>query len=313
MPYLFIKTKEDINKLKPLKTKDFGMEGEIQKLTEANVEKIFNLEFVKSEFPVQNFSIDTLTFDREKKAFVLIEYKKDKSFSVIDQGFSYLAAVLAHKSDLVLEYNERKNANLRRQDVDWSQTKVIFVAPSFTPYQEGAIAFQDLPIELWQITAFEDGLVLYNQITPVRTTQTIKAISKSKIVKEVTEKVKPYSIEEHLKQYGSPATKKLFEKLHEEIKLLDDQIEVVPFKKSINYKIDRKQFVALGIQRENIRIYLVVDEKRFQDPEKRTRDISKIGAVTAGNRDFHIKDEKELRYAMRLIEQAYGDVVPAKG
>lgn len=313
MPYLYLKDKAIKNKLRPVKEKEIKLEEEIQKLTESNLDKLFGLEIVKSEFSIQNFSIDTLAFNPEIKSFVLIEYKKGQSFSVIDQGFSYLAAVLAHKAELVLEYNERKGGNLKRKDVDWSQIKVIFIAPSFTPFQEGAIAFQDLPIELWQITVFENDLVLYNQIKPMRTAETIKTVSKSKIVKEVSEKVKPYSIEEHLKRYSSPKTKKLFEIIHNAIKLLDNQIEIKPFKKSINYRIDRKQFAALGVQKDDIRVYLVVHKKIFQDPENRTRDISRIGTVTAGNRDFHIKNVEDVKYAMRLIMQAYDFNVSAKG
>jgi len=303
MPYLFLK--QNKNKLKELGEKDFRLEKEIQDITESNLKEIFGLEFIKSEFIIQNFSIDTLAFDKEKNSFVLIEYKRGQSFSVIDQGYAYLAAALAHQSDLVLEYNEFKNANLHRKDVDWTQTKVIFIAPSFTSYQEGAINFKDLPIDLWQISNFENNLILYNQIKPLGASGSIKSISKSKILKEISEKVKPYSIEEHLENYGSSKTKELFKIIHEEIKELDDGIEIKPFKKSVNYIINGKQFVALGIQKESIRIYLVVDEKFFQDPQKRTRDISEIGRVTAGNRDFNAKNEKDIKYAMRLIKQAY--------
>lgn len=305
MSYLFLK--QNKSKLKELGKKDFKLEKEIQDITESNLKEIFGLEFVKSEFTIQNFSIDTLAFDKEKNSFVLIEYKRGQSFSVIDQGYAYLAATLAHQSDLVLEYNELKNTNLHRKDVDWTQTKVIFIAPSFTSYQEGAINFKDLPIDLWQISGFENNLILYNQIKPLGTSGSIKSISKSKILKEVSEKIKPYSIEEHLENYGSSKTKELFKIIDEEIRGLDDGIEVKPFKKSVNYLIDEKQFVALGVQKESIRVYLVVDEKSFQDLQKRTRDISEIGRVTAGNRDFNVKGEKDIKYAMRLIKQAYNN------
>lgn len=292
-------------KLNLISEESIDLERYIQDLTEKNLETILGFELVKSEFCIQNFSIDTLAFDRERKAFVLIEYKKGQSFSVIDQGYAYLAVVLAHKADLVLEYNERKNTNLGRNDVDWSQTKVIFIAPSFTSFQQGAIAFKDLPIELWEIKKFKNDLVLYNQIKPIGGTESIKTVSKSKIVKEVSEKVKPYSIEEHLRIVSTPKTRKLFEIIQEEIKALNDEIEVRPFKMSINYRINRKQFVALGVQQNDVRVYLVVDEKNFEDPQKKTKDISNIGKVTAGNRDFHVENEGDIKYAMKLIVQAY--------
>jgi len=37
---------------------------------------LFELGFVKSEFELHGLRIDTLTFDSESKAFVIIEYKR---------------------------------------------------------------------------------------------------------------------------------------------------------------------------------------------------------------------------------------------
>ena len=64
---------------------------------------------MKSEFTLHNFRIDTLAFDEESKSFVIIEYKKDKSFSVVDQGYAYLSLMLNNKADFILEYNESLN------------------------------------------------------------------------------------------------------------------------------------------------------------------------------------------------------------
>lgn len=60
-------------KLLPIREKDIDLEKDIQKLTEENLETIFGLQFVSTEFALQNFRIDTLTFDKETNAFVLIE------------------------------------------------------------------------------------------------------------------------------------------------------------------------------------------------------------------------------------------------
>jgi hypothetical protein len=58
--------------------------------------------------------------------------------------------MLNNKADFILEYNENCKDTLKRDDIDWSQSKVIFVSPSFTTYQKEAINFKDLPIELWK-------------------------------------------------------------------------------------------------------------------------------------------------------------------
>ena len=77
-----------------IKNNPFKVEREIQDIVEKNVNVIFNVEFVKSELRVQNFRFDTLCFDNENNSFVIIEYKKGKSYSVIDQGYTYLSILL---------------------------------------------------------------------------------------------------------------------------------------------------------------------------------------------------------------------------
>jgi hypothetical protein len=109
----------------------------MQKLTETNLLQIFGLDLVRSEFELQGLRIDTLAFDKDSKGFVIIEYKKDRNISVVDQGMAYLNLMLNNKADFILEYNDRSAgpSTLKRTDVDWSQSRVLFVAPEFTKYQ----------------------------------------------------------------------------------------------------------------------------------------------------------------------------------
>ena len=127
------------NKLTSIREKAFKLEKDLQKLTEDNIHTIFGYVCVKSEFSVGNFRLDTLSYDRETNSFVIIEYKRDKNFSVIDQGYAYLSLMLNNKADFILEYNESQKDTLKRTDIDWSQSKVIFISQSFTTYQKEAI------------------------------------------------------------------------------------------------------------------------------------------------------------------------------
>lgn len=72
------------NKLNWIGESPFNTEKEIQTLTERNLKNIFGLTFVCSEFSIGDFRLDTLAFNEETKSFVIIEYKRDKNFSVID-------------------------------------------------------------------------------------------------------------------------------------------------------------------------------------------------------------------------------------
>ena|SRR5258706_12620530 len=112
----------------PVKETKVSLEKVIQKLTEENLETIFGYKFVASEMRVDNFRFDTLAWDPENKAFIIIiEYKRDKNFSIVDQGFSYLSTLLNKKAEFIVEYNENMKDTLRRDDVDWTQTRIVFI------------------------------------------------------------------------------------------------------------------------------------------------------------------------------------------
>ena len=68
------------SQLSQIGLKPFKLESEIQELVEHNLNTIFDVDFVKSEFRIKNFRIDTLGFNKESNSFVIIEYKRDKNF-----------------------------------------------------------------------------------------------------------------------------------------------------------------------------------------------------------------------------------------
>ena len=121
--------------LSQIKELPFKLEREIQSIFEQNLNTVMGLELVKSEFSIKNKRIDTLAYDPQSKAFIIIEYKKDKNISVVDQGFTYLSLMLENKADFIIEYNESLKRQLTRDEVDWSQTRVVFVSTSFTENQ----------------------------------------------------------------------------------------------------------------------------------------------------------------------------------
>ena len=82
------------NKLEQVDIESFKLEKDIQSLVEKNLDTLFDLEFVSTEYSVGEFRLDTLCFDNENNSFVIVEYKKGSSYSVIDQGYSYLSVML---------------------------------------------------------------------------------------------------------------------------------------------------------------------------------------------------------------------------
>lgn len=151
------------DKVEEVKLIPFKLEGDIQTLVEKNTEVIFQLETIQSEFTVKNYRIDTLCLDIENNSFVIIEYKRGKSDSVIDQGMTYLQLLLNNKDNFILKLSQYYNKVLTLKDIDWTQSKVIFVAESYSSYQKDSVNFKNLPFELWEIKKFSNNTVVFNR------------------------------------------------------------------------------------------------------------------------------------------------------
>lgn len=292
-------------KLSPIREKSIDLERDIQKLTEENLEVVFGLQFVSTEFALQNFRIDTLTFDKEANAFVIIEYKRDRSFSVIDQGYAYLALMLNNKADFILEYNEKTKENLKREEIDWSQSRVLFLAQSFTTYQQNAINFRDLPIELWEVKIYNNSTILYNQLLSSEAKESIKTVTKSKTVESVAKEVKVYTLEDHVAKVN-PEVKVVFEALREKLLLLGTEVKEVPKKQYVAYK-SSTNFADLIFYQKEIRITLNLRSGELNDPKNIATDFTKPPKGHWGNGDYEVIVRKvdELPYVMSLIEQSY--------
>lgn len=289
-----------------VKERPFSQEEELKELTANCLETIFGLDFVCSEFTVDRYRIDTLAFDKETKSFVIIEYKKGSSSSIIDQGFTYLSKMLNHKADFVLEYNEKKGKSLKRKDVDWSQSRVLFLADSFTPYQRDAINFKDLPIELWEVKRYNNQTILYNQLKPTGATESIRTISKSKtVIESVSKEVKKYSIEDHFKDDWED-TSDLFEKIRDKILAIDTRIEEKVTRNYIGYKIDTNNICSIHAHKSKLELSLSrVDKEDLRDPE------DKVTKTPWGKRGwgklckYTVKNATDIDYALFLVKQVH--------
>ena len=219
--------------------------------------------------------IDTLAYDKESNSFVIIEYKKDRNFSVVDQGIAYLNLMLNNKSDFILEYNERLSSRsmsdpLKRGEIEWSQSRIIFVAPEFTRYQQYAIGFRDFPIELWQIHKYEDNLILFEEIAPMERKESISSVAKEKyITAKVTEEIKIYTEDEHLSTVDKNI-KDLYSELKSAILAIGDDIQLRCKKNYISFR-RKPNFVAIRFRKSKLRLGFNIDVNHLNDPLKKAK------------------------------------------
>lgn len=292
------------SKLGLVKEKLIALEKHIQKLTEENLDTIFGWEFVASEFQVNNFFIDTLAFDPESKAFVIIEYKKDKSFSVIDQGVAYLSQMLDNQANFILEYNERLEKNLKRKDVDWSQSRVVFIANSFTRYQQNAIGFRDLPIELWEVKLFESDLVSYSQLKPPTVKGSIRTLTKDKTIQKISKEL-IYPLSHHLDPIRNPKIKELFGKMSEEVQNLG-KVEESSRKYFVGYWNDNVKFLELFLLQNHLTLRVRIRGYELDDPKHLVKELNiKDEYWKKIYKEICLKSSEQIPDIMYLIKQAY--------
>ena len=292
--------------LSQLKQQKFKLEKDIQRLFEENLTLLSGYIFIRSEFSIKNSRIDTLAFDPETQAFVIIEYKRQQNSSVVDQGISYLNLMLEYKADFIVEYNEKQKFPLKRNDVDWSQSKVVFVSPAFNDFQIQATNFKDLPIELWEVNRFDNDIITINIINKSKSAPNIKAVSIEKSEEFSTLKeIKVYQESDHLSD-KSDFIQELYEDFKQGILNLDPNFEINTRKLYIAFKKDRN-IADIRIQQKNLKIWINLPYGELDDPKNLAKNVSNTGHWGNGDYEITIESTQYLEYIMSLIKQAIKD------
>lgn len=292
--------------LSQLKQQKFKLEKDIQRLFEENLTLLSGYIFIRSEFSIKNSRIDTLAFDPETQAFVIIEYKRQQNSSVVDQGISYPNLMLEYKADFIVEYNEKQKVPLKRNDVDWSQSKVIFVSPAFNDFQIQATNFKDLPIELWEVNRFDNDIITLNIINKSKSAPNIKAVSNEKREElSILKEIKVYQESDHLAD-KTDFIQELYEDFKQGILNLDPDIEINTRKLYIAFKKDRN-IADIRIQQKNLKIWINLPYGELDDPKNLAKNVSNTGHWGNGDYEITIESTQYLEYIMSLIKQAIKD------
>jgi len=306
--------KLESNELQEIQTQRFDLEQEIQSMVENNCSNLFNLKFIASEFTVGEFRLDTLAYDEESTSFVIIEYKNTQNFSVIDQGYSYLSVMLDRRSDFILKYNEVTNSSLRGSDIDWTQSKVIFISPSFNKYQINSINYRDVPFELYEIKKFQNNIVGIQQI---------KGTSNNRIETFLPDRDEgdppPFVVyvESHHLDRTNAQCKQLWENIKEYFLNLGDTSLNVK-RNYISIKRNNRAVCFIHFQQNNLRInvlkgYQLADGSRnagfieISDPMQigESRESVDRNGVTTFEYSFYPQDSSNYDYIIAMLRQKY--------
>ncbi|MBD1363805.1 hypothetical protein IDJ77_08275 [Mucilaginibacter sp. ZT4R22] len=294
---------KNLGEIQGIKELPFKLEKDIQQIFERNLRTITGLHFVKSEFTIKSNRINTLAYDIENKSFVIIEYKMDKNYSVIDQGVSYLNLMLEYKADFIIEYNETQQKTLKRDEVDWSQSRIIFVSSTFTEFQKQSTNFKDFSIELWEIKQFENNTIFINPIRKTSAAPSIKIIAKeNEQLQKVAREIKTFTEDDHLTRASDDITE-LYNEFKTAILNLSSDIEIQAKKDYIAFK-KSSNVVDITLLKKSLELWINLKKGALIDPQNLMRDVSTIGHWGNGDYELVVEDNSNLEYIMFLIKQA---------
>jgi len=288
-----------------LKGKSVALEVSLQRLIEANMETLFGVRFLATEYSTgakHRGRIDSLGLD-ETGSPVIFEYKRAVNESVINQGLFYLDWLVDHKGEFQLLVMEKLDPAVAA-DIDWRNPRVICVASGFTRYDENAVMQMSRSIELVRYQDFEGELLALELVTAAKTDQvsedadTRVASGKAAASKTVTQYLA-----------GSPqALQDLFADLEAFIEALGDEVTKKTLKFYFAYR-RLKNFACVEVhpQTQTLLVYLKVDPGTLQLEEGFSRDVRSIGHFGTGDLELRIKDAADLAKAQPLIQQSYSN------
>jgi predicted transport protein len=277
-----------------------GKEKEIQNLVENNLDTIFGIQLVKSEYTLRALRMDTLGFDPKSKSFVVIEYKRKETLSVSDQGFTYSKLIKENREACVLLYRDKFKSTLKVDEVDWGQTKIIFITPSFNSFQRQLLD-SDYPVELWQVKRFANDTIVFTQIgDDEEKTEQPAASSRSR--KTSAGETKTVSEETHL---GTADEER--KALYKELKTAVLAIGSATFKTKIKYLafVRKTNFLDVVIYKSQLNLFLNMAKGTLKDSRGLAEDVSNKGHWGNGDYVVKLRSKSDLEYVLHLIRQSY--------
>jgi predicted transport protein len=301
-------------RLTVLEQSNFALERNLHNLIESNLETIFNCRLVKSELSTgyqHAGRIDTLALSEDNNP-VIIEYKKVESSELINQSLYYLAWLKDHRGDFERAVQKSLGNSI---EVDWSEVRVICIAPNYKKYDLYAVQMMGANIELWSYHLFQNKFlylekVLQTGYSPLPSDQ-MEVVDNGKNPIMVTAGKKAaltratgvYTVEQHF-EGKSDEVKDLAFAIQEFIMGLDSSIQEVPKKNYIAYKISQN-IVCMEMQNQRVLLWLKLNPKEIQNPPANSRDMTKKGHYGTGDFGISIGNMNELEIAKPFIEMAY--------
>ncbi len=296
-----------------IKPTEFKLEKELQQLIEKNLQTLFNCRFVATEFStgkVHGGRIDTLAISEDDNP-VIVEYKIIASSDLLNQSLYYLSWIKDHKGDFEVAVTKQLGNNIT---VDWSDIRVICIAPEYKKYDLHAAQMLGTNIELWQFKLYINGVLHLEEVLRKSDFSELKTTENGKnpIMVEAGKKAaatranSTYTIDKH-RAILSVGFLDIFDSLRDFIINLDNSIEETPKKQYIAYKTSQN-FVCITTHKTKLSLYLKINPMDINPMPVQARDVTNIGHFSTGDLEFTIKDKSDFEIAKNFIKQSFENI-----
>lgn len=287
-----------------------AMEKHLQSLIEAQMQTFLGVRFLASEYATgktHKGRIDSLGLD-ENGCPVIIEYKRHSNENVINQGLFYLDWLLDHQAEFRWLVMEKLGKDVAEQ-IEWSGTRLLCIAASFTRYDQYAVQQIPRSIELIRYKLFGDDLLLLELVNAA-------AVADAPAVKTTTlpsgaelVKVKPAGKDKSLEEQLDAATNEirdLYDKAASHLNSLGDDIQQKQLKLYTAF-LRLKNFACLIAYPTRLILMLKVEPSSVDLEEGFTRDVTSIGHWGTGDLEVSLRTAKDLERAKILMQRSYDE------
>jgi predicted transport protein len=274
------------------------LERSLQTTFENNLEALLGVRFLASEYATTNGGrMDTLGID-ENGYPVIIEYKRDRSENVINQGLFYLDWLMDHRGDfelLVRDTFDKATADA----VEWSAPRLICIAADFSKFDAHAIKQMSRNIELIRYRQFGEDLLMLDLLTTVST-------KPMRIADPVKGKAQRYKTNAQSLADANASLSDLYSDIETYMMGLGDDVVRKELQNYFAFK-RIKNFACIEVkpQINVIRLYLKVDPSTVELEEGVTRDVSSVGHFGTGDLEVTVSTHEGFESAKDLIVRSY--------
>ena len=222
-------------------------------------------------------------------------------------------------------------------DINWDETRVIFISPGYTKYQKRASGFHRLPIELYEIKKYQSNMITLNRIdnSQIQSSDLTKSTKSKTHVSTSTPKLNKlvgrhghkthsrpdsyskitlleYTEEDYLAgkydgTHPTEETKALWNQLRGKI---EDEFEDIEFRQKKVYagyylKDGGSSVCTLEASRTKILLSFATTDMTLLETSEFVKDISNVGHRGLGNFCSAIKNSNDIERAIPLIQKVY--------